>query len=191
MIILYLYDNIMQFKEKEEIKEYPFPKEAMDYGKIKNIPIFETYLQKLVKKEKWNHILKPKKYFIIIPNFYTECDKEVLTVILNNIGIRNIKFIKENKLLKLKKNKVIINTHNKYLTLTQLEKNNLKSYFVPYYIFGNIEKTLDFIINNSSKKSRFYFIGNNNKFLTLMDSTTLNLFYFYDYKTYLINQFIP
>ena len=53
MIAIYLFENIIQYKEKEEIKEFIMPKKAMEYGKIKNIPIFEEYLGKLIKQEKW------------------------------------------------------------------------------------------------------------------------------------------
>ena len=46
MIILYFYDNFIQYKEKEEINEIAFPEEALDYGKIRNISLFETHLEK-------------------------------------------------------------------------------------------------------------------------------------------------
>ena len=52
MVAIYLFENIIQYKEKEEIKEFIMPKKAMEYGKIKNIPMFEEYVSKLIKQEK-------------------------------------------------------------------------------------------------------------------------------------------
>ena len=94
MITLYLYENSIQYKDKKQIKEIEFPKEAMQYGKIKNIPIFELSLHKLIVKERWITLFKSKKVNIIIPAHYTEMDKEVLMTILNNLGITHIQYQK-------------------------------------------------------------------------------------------------
>ena len=88
MIILYFYDNFIQYKEKEEINEIAFPEEALDYGKIKNISLFETHLEKLARQKKWLTLFKAKKLILVVPIHYSECDKEVLTVILQNIGFQ-------------------------------------------------------------------------------------------------------
>ena len=70
MIAIYLFENIIQYKEKEEIKEFIMPKKAMEYGKIKNIPIFEEYLGKLIKQEKWVTLFQSKPIAILLPLFY-------------------------------------------------------------------------------------------------------------------------
>ena len=101
MIILYFYDNFIQYKEKEEINEIAFPEEALDYGKIKNISLFETYLEKLARQKKWLTLFKAKKLILVVHIHYSEYDKEVLTVILQNIGFQNISFKKEEQGLKV------------------------------------------------------------------------------------------
>lgn len=98
MIYIYLYENIIQYMEKEEIKEYIVPKKAMAYGKIINISIFEESLDTLIKKEKWSTLLTTKKITIIEPIHYNKADEEIMTIILNNCGIKHITWQKEEKI---------------------------------------------------------------------------------------------
>ena len=84
MITIYLYENTIQYKENEEIKENVFPKEAMAYGKIKDINLFEQALYKFINKKKWIIFLKPKKIhlnknqiYINIHNSYLLLTKKV------------------------------------------------------------------------------------------------------------------
>lgn len=192
MIILYLYDNVIESKEKEEIKEHLFPKEAMDYGKIKNIPLFEAHLKTVAKKEKWVSFITSKKLFIILPNYYNECDKELLNTILSNIGVKNITFFKENNLLSLKKNNIFLNVFKKYLVITKRTKKKISSEVIPYYIFGNVEKTIDFILTKNEKKGRYFFIGNNDHIPELVERKKQpNLYFYSNYKTYIINLISP
>lgn len=192
MITLYLYDNVIQSKEKEEIKEHVLPIKVMDYGKIKNIPMFEKHLKMIAKKEKWVKLVTSKKINIILPNYYNECDKEILNAILVNIGFKGITFTKENHLISLKKNSNLINVFNKYLVITKRSKNSINSEVIPYYILGNLEKTLEFILSKKTKKSRYFFIGNNDRIPELIEQKkSPNLYYYFNYKTYIINQISP
>lgn len=192
MITLYLYENTIQYIEKEEIKEYHMSKKAMSYGKIKNIPIFEENLNKLIKKEKWSNLFHAKKINIITPTHYEEIDKEVLTVVLNNNGIKEIEFIKEINLLDIKNNQIIINLHKTYLTLVKQEKGNIKNYFYPLNIFKNTEEALNYIIKKYSKKFRYIFLGSNENIPILLEKImNNNIFYYNELRNYLILKYIP
>ena len=87
MIILYLYENTIQVKEKDIIKEFVLSPEAMMYGKVRNSNLFEQQLHKIVVQEKWITFFKTKKILLIVPANYEAIDKEIFTVILNNLGI--------------------------------------------------------------------------------------------------------
>lgn len=186
MITLYFYDNIIQYKEKEEIKEIALPEEILDYGKIKNIYLFETYMEKLAKQKKWLSLFKTKKITIILPVTYSDCDKEVLSVILQNVGFQNISYKREEESLHLRKNQIICNIHKKYLVVY---KKDTDTSFYPYYIFLNMKNTLEYIVKKSSKKYQFILIGNHPK---IMDYAEKNkLCYYQNYQEYIIMNTIP
>jgi len=192
MITLYFYENIIQYKEKEEINEFIISPKAMQYGKIRNIPLFEEKIGELIKKEKWNTLFHKKELTIILPIHYEEIDKEVLNTILNNYGFNKVKYIKEINLLELKKNQTIINLHEKYFTLIKNKDNNKKCYFYPINIFGTIEESLKYLKTNSTLKERFFFFGSNEKLPQIIDKILdSNVFYYSNYKTYLISKCIP
>ncbi len=192
MIIIYLFDNVIQYKEKEEIKEFTMPKNAMKYGKIKNIPIFEKELDKLIKKEKWGILFRSKTIHIILPVHYDEIDKEILTVLFNNNGIKNIKYTKEINLFDLKKNQIIINIHSAYLTTVEKRKKNIAIYFYPFNIFDSLENTLSFIFNKYSKKIRYILLGSNENIPKIAKkSNNKQLFYYQEYKRYIVKKYIP
>lgn len=192
MIDIYLFDNIIQYKQKEEIKEFIMPKNAMKYGKVKNIPIFEKQLEKLAKKERWLTLLKARKIHIILPSHYNEVDKEVILVIFNNIGLKKIKCNKELNYLELKKNQILINVHNDYLTLLRKEKNKIITGIYPYDIFENFNHTIEYILKKFSTKYRYYFLGNNNIFIKFIETKKQkNLYYFQNHNEYIINKILP
>lgn len=186
MIILYFYDNFIQYKEKEEINEIAFPEEALDYGKIKNISLFETYLEKLARHKKWLTLFKAKKLILVVPIHYSECDKEVLTVILQNIGFQNISFKKEEQGLNLRKNQIICNIHKKYL---MVYKKDTETVLFPFYIFSGMKDTMTYILKKTSKKYQYILIGNNHKIIEYAEKN--NLYYYQDFKEYIIKNIIP
>lgn len=189
MITLYLYDNIIQYKEKEEIKECPLSEEALEYGRIKNITLFETQLEKLAKQKKWLSLFKSKKIQIILPFYYSDCDKEVLTVILQNIGFQNIKLKKEGQCINLKKYQIICNIHKKYLVLYKFQKEPM---LYPFYLFSGMKNTLEFILKKNSRKFQYILIGNNPKIIEYAEQKKdSNICYYQECKEYIIKQRIP
>ena len=187
MIILYPYENVIQYKEKE-IKNFVVSKGAMQYGKIKNIPIFEKELKKLIKKEHWVTLLKQKNVVLITPSHYTEMDREVFTVILNNLGIKNIKYKKESALLEKKKNTVLINLHETYATVIKKEKVQT-SLFYPLNIFSSLDSFLDFLMISPNK--RYIFYGTNeNIFAKILERKQPNVFYYQNKNDYLISKYL-
>lgn len=190
MIYFYPYENIIQYKTKEEIKELKLSPKAMENGRVKNIPIFQSELKKICQKNKWLTIFKSKQITLILPLDYNEKEKEVFLVILENIGFRNIKWQKEK--LNLKKNKVILEIHKTYLNKIYLKKKKIMIEKYPFYIFHNALKTIEYILANQEKKNRFYFLGSNSKipaFITALNQK--NLYYFQDYKEYIITHASP
>ena len=192
MVTLYFYENIIQYMEKEEVKEYEVSKKAMSYGKIKNIPLFENEIANLIKQEKWCTLLHSKKITLILPLHYEEVDKELMTTILNNNNIKSINYKKESNLFPLKKNQIIINFHENYLTSLQKIKNKIEKKFIPTNIFQSSESMIKYLIENSSEKSRFYFLGSNKNISKLIRKIHNNrLFYFQNANDHVIQMLIP
>ncbi len=192
MITLYLFENIIQYKEKEEIKEFVFPKKAMKYGKIRNIPLFEKKLEELVKKEKWVSFFQTKQITIILPLHYEEIDKEILLMLLNELGFKKTKTKKEINLYKRKNNQVILNIHNSYATLFVQKKGKTIKKFYPTNIFFNVEKMLNFILQNYENESLFHIMGSYPNMKTLVKNlANTKCLYFKNSRTYLLEKYIP
>lgn len=192
MITIYPYENSIQYQEKTEIKEFIMSPKSMQYGKIKNIPIFEENLSKLIKQEKWVTLFKSKSIRIILPIHYEEIDKEIITVILNNLGIKNIKYIKETNLLEIKNNQIILNVHETYITMIKKSKKNTINYFYPANIFPSIEHIIKNIIKENSSKYRYIFLGSNTNIPKMIENQeNNNLFYYKNYKNYYLTKYIP
>lgn len=188
MITIYLYENTIQYKENEEIKENVFPKEAMAYGKIKDINLFEQALYKFINKKKWIIFLKPKKIHLIIPGNYENVDKEILLTILNNLGLTHITCYDEKTLYTINKNQIYINIHNSYLLLTKKVSKNTKTISYPFYIFNGFENTINYILKHY-KNTRFYLFGSNEqipKYVIKMQNK--KVYYFQNYKNYIISK---
>ena len=190
MIYLYPYENIIQYKIKEEIHEIELSTKSMEYGKIKNIPIFETELRQILKRKKWISFLQSKSITLILPLDYNEKEKEVFVVILENIGFKNIKITKQR--VKIKKNGILLEIHHHYLNKIYLNKNKMICERYPYYIFHNTENTLHYITHDHGKKKRFYLFGSNPKIPHLVfELDNKNVFYYHNYKEYIINLSSP
>jgi len=189
MVTIYLFENIIQYKEKEEIKEYSMPTNAMKYGKIINIPIFESAFNKLAKKEKWICWYKSKSMTIILPVHYEETDKEVLTVVLNNIGIKKITYKKEINILNIKNNQKILNIHENYVTTIEQKKGNKKIYFYPTNIFLNTESLISFILKNDKSKYRYYILGSKKNISKVVETINkTNIYYYKKSRTQIIEK---
>lgn len=188
MITLYFYDNIIQYKKKEEIHEFYLPKNCMKYGKVTNIPIFEQTINLFVTKHKWNSLFKTKKILLILPMNYTESDKEIITVILNNVGLKEIFYKKESNFFVLKKNDIILIIHQEYLLSIEKKKNQVISLCYPYCLFLSMENTLRYFINHHSSRYRYFLLGNNSNIPNLYKLyVDKSIFYYYNYSTYIIS----
>ena len=188
MITIYLYENTIQYKENGQIKETTFPKEAMAYGKIKNLNLFEQVLYKFINKEKWITFLKTKKIHLILPGNYENVDKEILLTVLNGLGLTHITCHNEKTLYTINKNQIYLNIHSSYLLLTKKTSKNLKTINYPYYIFNGFENTINYIIQNY-KNTRFYLFGSNEqipKYVRNMQNK--RVYYYQNYKNYIISK---
>lgn len=188
MVILYPYENVIQYQEKEKIKTFVFSKNAMQYGKIKNIPIFERELKKLVKKEHWISLLKQKEIVLITPTHYHEIDREVFTVLLNDLGLKNIKYKKESALIEKKKNTVFIHLHETYAMVIKKEKNQV-TLFYPLNIFSSLDHFFDFLLIDSNK--RYIFWGTNKEMIKKITERKLaNVFFYQNLENFLISKYL-
>ena len=146
-----LFDDVNldeYLRDYPEIKENVFPKEAMAYGKIKDINLFEQVLYKFINKKKWITFLKPKKIHLIIPGNYENVDKEILLTVLNNLGLTHITCYDEKTLYTINKNQIYINVHNSYLLLTKKVSKNIKTISYPFYILNGFENTINYILKH-------------------------------------------
>ena len=192
MITLYPYENSIQYKEKEEIKEINFSKKAMQYGKIKNIPIFENELKKEAQKRKWVTLFQTKKVHLILPNDYNEKEKEVFLVILENIGLRHIRCSKMNQYLEFKKNKIFLEVHKTYLIKTYYTKKKIVSEFFPYYLCSDAQSTIQHILNQHSIKHRYYLFGSNQNIPNMVKKlNNPNILYYQNCKNYILSVSSP
>jgi len=72
------------------------------------------------------------------------------------------------------------------------EKDKIKNYYYPLNIFPSIEEALKYVIKQSSKKCRFHFIGSNERLPKIIEKIVdQNIFYYNNFKTFLITKYIP
>ena len=55
MITLFPFDNTIEYQENDKIEEFELSTRAMEDGKIKNIPIFESELKKNSQTKKMDY----------------------------------------------------------------------------------------------------------------------------------------
>lgn len=188
MIILYLYENTIQVKEKDIIKEFALSPEAMMYGKVRNSNLFEQQLHKIVVQEKWITFFKTKKVLLIVPANYEAIDKEIITVILNNLGITNIKYQEETTLYDIKPNQLFLNVNESYLLCTRITHKKKKTQFYPYYVLGNLSTTIEWIIK-CNKKKKIYLFGSYENIPKLVKNYNFQtIFYYNNYKNFIISK---
>ena len=188
MIILYLYENTIQVKEKNTIKEFTITQEAMIYGKVRNSNLFEQQLHQIILKEKWITFFKTKKILLIVPANYEAIDKEIITVILNNLGITNIKYQEETTLYDIKPNQLFLNVNESYLLCTRITHKKKKTQFYPYYVLGNLSTTIEWIIK-CNKKKKIYLFGSYESIPKLAKNYNFQtIFYYNNYKNFIISK---
>lgn len=188
MIILYLYENTIQVKEKNTIKEFTITQEAMIYGKVRNSNLFEQQLHQIILKEKWITFFKTKKVLLIVPANYEAIDKEIITVILNNLGITNIKYQEETTLYDIKPNQLFLNVNESYLLCTRITHKKKKTQFYPYYVLGNLSTTIEWIIK-CNKKKKIYLFGSYENIPKLVKNYNFQtIFYYNNYKNFIISK---
>ena len=189
MVVIYLYENVIQYLQNKKIHEFTISKKAMQYGKIKNIPLFEKELHKLIKKEKWVTFIHSISLKIILPIHYEETDKELLTILLNNNGIKKISYLKEENLLSCQKDQMLIELHQNYFLTYKNEKINWVK-FCPLNIFQKETEAMRYLFKKEKNQTSFLFFGSNSKIPSLINKIQKkNCLYYNNYKTYLLENF--
>ena len=178
---LYLYDNIIAYIEKEELKEQPF--EYLRCGKITDLENFKIELEKFLVDKHWLSFLKTPKFKIIIPCYYSKVDKYLLTVSFNDLGLYPTYF-NEIDLYTLNKDDLIYNVHNTHIEI--ISSSSIKT--VELSIFKDTKTALDYLMKQKKKKMNAFLIGNNEIIERYVKEKLSNTIYYYEEpKKYLIS----
>lgn len=179
---LYLYDNIIAYIEKEELKEQPF--EYLRCGKITDLENFKIELEKFLVDKHWLSFFKTPKLKIIIPCHYSKVDKYLLTVSFNDLGLYPTYF-NEIDLYTLNKDDLIYNVHNTHIEI--ISSSSIKT--VELSIFKDTKTALDYLMKQKKKKMNAFLIGNNEIIESYVKEKLSNTIYYYEEpKKYLISR---
>lgn len=179
---LYLYDNIIAYIEKEELKEQSF--KYLRCGKIIDLENFKIELEKFLVDKHWLSFLKTPKLKIIIPCYYSKVDKYLLTVSFNDLGLYPTYF-NEIDLYTLNDDDLIYNVHNTHIEI--ISSSSIKT--VELSIFKDTKTALDYLMKQKKKKMNAFLIGNNEIIENYIKEKLSNTIYYYEEpKKYLISR---
>lgn len=179
---LYLYDNIIAYIEKEELKEQPF--EYLRCGKITDLENFKIELERFLVDKHWLCFFKTPKLKIIIPCHYSKVDKYLLTVSFNDLGLYPTYF-NEIDLYTLNKDDLIYNVHNTHIEI--ISSSSIKT--IETSIFKDTKTALDYLMKQKKKKMNAFLIGNNEIIESYVKEKISNTIYYYEEpKKYLISR---
>ncbi len=179
---LYLYDNIIAYIEKEELKEQPF--EYLRCGKITDLENFKIELEKFLVDKHWLCFFKTPKLKIIIPCYYSKVDKYLLTVSFNDLGLYPTYF-NEIDLYTLNDDDLIYNVHNTHIEI--ISSSSIKT--IETSIFKDTKTALDYLMKQKKKKMNAFLIGNNEIIENYVKEKLSNTIYYYEEpKKYLISR---
>ena len=177
---LYLYDNIIAYIEKEELKEQPF--KYLRCGKIIDLENFKIELEKFLVDKHWLCFFKTPKLKIIIPCHYSKVDKYLLTVSFNDLGLYPTYF-NEIDLYTLNDDDLIYNVHNTHIEI--ISNSSIKT--VELSIFTSTKTALDYLMKQKKKKNLVFLVGNNEIIESYVKEKLSNTIYYYEEpKKYLI-----
>ena len=179
---LYLYDNIIAYIEKEELKEQPF--KYLRCGKIIDLENFKIELEKFLVDKHWLCFFKTPKLKIIIPCHYSKVDKYLLTVSFNDLGLYPTCF-NEIDLYTLNDDDLIYNVHNTHIEIISIS--SIKT--VELSIFKDTKTAFDYLMKQKKKKMNAFLIGNNEIIESYVKEKLSNTIYYYEEpKKYLISR---
>lgn len=184
---LYIVDNYLFYYHQKESKIYRLKIKSgvLKDGKIVNPKSFKSELSNVMGKAKLLHLIMPEKITIINNDSYEEIDKELLSTSFEELNFKVIKFIKESKLLDLKKANYI-SVNNDYVVAYYYGLNKQSCYKLvptdffqseydlytylkdlfnenPVYLYGIAEIDVDKISSILNKKT--YIIESPNTFI--------------------------
>lgn len=181
---LYLYDNIIAYIEKEELKEQLF--KYLRCGKIIDLENFKIELEKFLVDKHWLCFFKTPKLKIIIPCYYSKVDKYLLTVSFNDLGLYPTYF-NEIDLYTLNDDDLIYNVHNTHIEI--ISSSSIKT--IETSIFKDTKTALDYLMKQKKKKMNAFLIGNNEIIENYVKEKLSNTIYYYEEpKKYLISRLI-
>lgn len=176
--ILYLDDFINLYSKKLMkliiIKPY---KDTLNAGRIINKEKFIKSFEKLKEKFKLNNNLISESITVIITSHIKNIDKQLLIEILEDLNYKDIKFINELEIIKIKKNIMFINYNHSYFYIYGMDKSGK----IVFNIYENnvINKKVLLDIIKLWNKKEVIFTGKNYKeLLNILKISKFNYYYF-------------
>lgn len=175
MDILYLDDYINLYTNNTIYKIKPY-KNTLRNGLIINRYKFINKLRKSLNNNK----LFLSNIYVIINNYHTDIDKEILKDILKYLNYNNIWFINELDYLTINKNKIYINCNYTYyyiLYTNEYGNTNIELY--------NNKEIFPYIINKFINRDIFIYGKNSDEFINILNKLNID-YYVYEGKDNLI-----
>ncbi len=179
MQILYLDDYINYYNDKFSSIEVITPyKGTLHNGRVIDKDKFYKRIDKYFKLKNINNSIFGEKIIVIINNFYSTIDKLILKSILEELNYKEVTFINELELIKIKKDMLFINYNNSYFSINYLDNKNkiVSDIYQNNYVNNKLMKSIINILN----KKYIFITGKNIKCL-FCKLEKYNYYYFKNY----------
>jgi len=186
--ILYITDNMLYLKHKDNIIKHKLNKGIVVLNKIANIKKFIKTYEEVMKIHKLNNSLFGDIIKIIVPSNYLSSDINTLKNIFSYLNYRKVIIVKEN--YKLTNNNCYLKVLDNYLTINYLNiyKERI-SLLITYDMFKNEDDLMKYIKYVIDDKELFL-IGNGDVlfklFNTFEDSFSNRTYLYTNHEYYLL-----
>lgn len=188
--ILYLDDYINFYNKKKNslIIEKPY-KNTLENGKIINNDKFLKSIKKILDKNKIHPGLINEELTIICTSLFNKVDKNNLKNIMENLNYKKINFISELDLLKMNKNKLVINCNYSYYYFYYTDEGGNVS--VNLYKNDNLNKSiLKHLIKSTNKKEVILYGKNYKEIKNILEVNKIDYYFYEGSENVLINMLL-
>lgn len=185
--ILYLddYINFYNKKKKSLIIEKPY-KNTLENGKIINNDKFLKSIKKILDKNKIHPGLINEELTIICTSLFNKVDKNNLKNIMENLNYKKINFISELDLLKVNKNKLVINCNYSYYYFYYTDE--IGNISINLYKNDNLNKSiLKNLVKSTNKKEVILYGKNYKEIKNILEDNKIDYYFYEGSENVLIN----
>ena len=185
--ILYLddYINFYNKKKKSLIIEKPY-KNTLENGKIINNDKFLKGIKKILDKNKIHPGLINEELTIICTSLFNKVDKNNLKNIMENLNYKKINFISELDLLKVNKNKLVINCNYSYYYFYYTDE--IGNISINLYKNDNLNKSiLKNLVKSTNKKEVILYGKNYKEIKNILEDNKIDYYFYEGSENVLIN----